>query len=115
MPYINVHVGKPLPEEKKSVLYEAIAEKMPVIPGKTVDNTMIEISAGRDLYMGGEKRELIFVDMRVLGPAPVPAKNEFVAALSKIFNDLLGIPKDRQYYNIIELPGWGAGGGFKTL
>ena len=115
MPYINVHIGKPLPEEKKTELYNAVASHMSVIPGKTVDNTMIEISAGRDLYMGGEKRELIFVDMRVYGPAPAAAKDEFTAVLAKEFEDRLGIPKDRQYYNIIELPGWGSGGRFKTL
>ena len=115
MPYINVHVGKPLPEEKKTEVMKAIASRMPLIPGKNADNTMIEISGGRDLYMGGEKRALIFVDMRVLGPAEKTAKDEFVKALTKEFEDRLEIPAANQYYNIIELPGWGMGGGFITV
>ena len=115
MPFINVHIGKALTEEKKTEVMEAIARSMPIIPGKTVDNTMIEISGGREMFMGGEKRELVFVDMRVFGPAPQEAKEKFVEALTKIFEDLLGIAGDRQYYNIIELPGWGSRGGFHTF
>ena len=115
MPFINVHIGKPVSEEKKEELMRAITSHMPIIPGKTIDNTMIEISGGRDMFMGGEKRDLIFVDMRVYGPAPAAAKDEFVAALTKEFEDRLEIPKNQQYYNIIELPGWGSGGGFKSL
>ena len=115
MPFINVHIGKPVTEAKKTEVMNAIASHMPIIPGKTVDNTMIEISGGRDMFMGGEKRELIFVDMRVYGPAPNAAKDEFVKALVKEFEERLEIPAGSQYYNIIELPGWGSGGGFKSL
>ena len=115
MPFINVHIGKPVAEAKKEELMKAIASHMPIIPGKTVDNTMIEISGGRDMFMGGEKRPLIFVDMRVYGPAPNSAKDEFVKTLVKEFEDRLEIPAGNQYYNIIELPGWGSGGGFKSM
>ena len=115
MPFINVHIGKPVTDEKKTEVMNAIASHMPIIPGKTADNTMIEISGGRDMFMGGEKRDLIFVDMRVYSPAPNSAKNEFVQALTKEFENRLEIPAGNQYYNIIELPGWGAGGGFKSL
>ena len=115
MPFINVHIGKPVSEDKKTEIMNAIASHMPLIPGKTIDNTMIEISGGRDMFMGGEKRSLIFVDMRVFGPAPESAKNEFVQVLTKEFEEKLDIPASNQYYNIIELPGWGAGGGFKSF
>lgn len=113
MPFINVHIGKEVPESTKDELMHLIAEKMPLIPGKTAQNTMIEISGGRDLYMGLEKQPLVFVDMRVNGPAPLEAKDRFVAALSAIFENTLAIPANRQYYNINELPGWGAGGHYR--
>ena len=37
------------------------------------------------------------------------------AELTKEFEEKLDIPASNQYYNIIELPGWGAGGGFKSF
>lgn len=110
MPFLNVHIGKPLTAEQKEALAAMIAGHMSILPGKTCDNTMIEISAGRDMYMGGEKRALIFVDMRVSKSSPFAAKDEFIATLSAEFARLLAIPADRQYYNIIEMPEWGAGG-----
>lgn len=115
MPFMNVHIGKPITEEKKKEVMLAIASHMPIIPGKTIDNTMIEISGGRDMYMGGEKRELVFVDMRVMGPAPIEAKDEFTKAIAGEFEKLLGIPGKNLYVNIMEQPGWGSGGGFRLF
>ena len=114
MPYLNVHIGKPVSEEKKTELMLAIAGHMPLIPGKTIDNTMIEISAGRDIYMGGEKKPLIFVDMRILGTAPLECKDAFVKALAGEFEKILGIPGRNLYFNIIDMPAWGSGGGVKA-
>ena len=110
MPFINVHIGKKLTDAQKEELAAMIASHMPILPGKTRDNTLIEISSGRDMFMGGEKRELIFVDMRVMKASPYEAKDEFVATLSAEFAARLGIPVERQYYNIIEMQEWGARG-----
>lgn len=112
MPFINLHVGKPLSAEKKAELAAAIAANVSLIPGKTVDNTMIEISEDCTMFMGGEQRELLFMDMRVYLPAPKEAKNALVKALTAEFEQRLGIPGNRQYYNIIELDGWGSRGDF---
>ncbi|HIU45738.1 MAG TPA: hypothetical protein IAC59_00590 [Candidatus Fimadaptatus faecigallinarum] len=114
MPFINIHIGKQLTAEQKAELYQMVAERMPILPTKDRDNTMVEISAGRDMYMGGEPRELIFVDMRVFKPSPEAAKREFIATLAAEFDKRLGIPADRQYYNIIELDTWGAHGKLLT-
>lgn len=115
MPYLNVRIGRPINEEKKFELMQAIASHMSIIPGKTIDNTMIEIDSGKDIYMCGEKRDLIFVDMRIFGTAPVECKNEFVKALVGEFERLLEIPGKNQYFNIIDMPQWGTGNGIKSV
>ena len=115
MPFINIHIGKQLTAEQKAELYQMVAEHMPILPTKDRDNTMVEISAGRDMYMGGEPRELIFVDMRVFKPSPEAAKREFIATLGRrIRPSAWALPADRQYYNIIELDTWGAHGKLLT-
>ncbi len=110
MPFVNVHIGKSVTAEEKLALAGMIASNMPLIPGKTKDNTMIEISAGRDMFMGGEQRALIFVDMRLYTPAPVEAKEKFIATLAAEFEKMLDIPANQQYYNMMELDSWGAQG-----
>ena len=111
MPFVEIHIGKPLTAQEKETVMRSIAEQMPILPGKTAQNTMIEIAAAdRDMYMGLEKKPLIFGDIRVFGPAPTEAKDQFIAALSATFEKLLGIPQDKQYYNIIEMPEWGSRG-----
>lgn len=115
MPFINVHIGKELTEQKKVEVMEMIAKNMPIIPGKTSDNTMIEISAGRDMYMSLEKKPLIFVDMRVMGPAPTDKKDEFIKTLAKGFEDILDIPGDKLYFNLQELYEWGTGSGLSIF
>lgn len=112
MPFINVHIGKPLTEEKKVEVMQMIADNMPLIPEKNIDNTMIEISADCDMFMGGKKQGLIFVDLRILKPAPMENKNAFVEALSAGFDKLLDIPANKQYYTIAEFNEWGYGGHF---
>lgn len=112
MPFINVHIGKKLTEDEKADVAAMIAENMPLLPGKTKDNTMIEISAGRDMFMGGEKRNLVFVDMRVYHESPVEAKDTFVKALTKGFEELLGVDAASQYYNIADMPQWGGRNSF---
>ena len=107
MPFVNVHVGKNLTKPQKDELAGMIAENMPIIPGKNKDNTMIEISGGCDMYMFGGSSEIIFVDVRVYKAVSDEIKNAFVAKLSEGFERILGISAERQYYNIIELPGWG--------
>ena len=115
MPYLQVHVGKQLTSEQKRALADMIAEKMPILPGKNKFNAIIEISGACDMYNAGEPREMIFVDVRLMGPSPFEAKDQFVAELSAAFNELIGIAPDRQYYNFIELSEWGAGGHLKAL
>lgn len=115
MPYINVHIGKTLSEETKMQLMHAIADCAAIIPYRNINNTMIEISDGRDMYMGGEKKDLIFVDMRVWGNVDLEIKNKLIDALQKEFKTLLGIENNKLYFNMIELNEWGMGSSFEVM
>lgn len=114
MPFVNVHIGKPIDEAVKDAVASMIAENMPIIPGKNRDNTMIEISGNRDMYMFGGKEEIIFVDIRVSGTIEYKIKEAFIAKLSGELERILGIPEKKQYFNILELPEWGIGSRYLT-
>jgi len=109
MPFVNIHIGKVITHDVKDALANRIAESMPIIPGKNRDNTMIEISDGRDMYMFGGRADIIFTEIRVYQEISIEIKRAFVMRLADVFAEILGIPESRQYFNIMEMPEWGVG------
>ncbi len=112
MPFIRLQLGKKLTEEQVTAAYGVLAEHISLIPTKTIDNAMMQIDAGQDLFMHGEKGEYAFLEVRLLGPSPAESKEAFVAAVSKGLQEKLGIDPKKTYVNILELDAWGSGGHF---
>ena len=112
MPYISVNIGKKLFDEEKVKLMEVIASNISILPGETAKNTMINIIDGSNMYINIKQKELVFVDIRVLGSFELEAKDELVAVLTKGIADVCNIPTESQYFNIAEMDGWGSRGHF---
>ena len=112
MPYISVNIGKALSDEEKVKLMEAIASDISILPGETAQNSMLNVIDGSSMYINREQKDLAFVDIRVLGPFALEAKDELVVALTKDITDICGIPTESQYCNIVEMDGWGSRGHF---
>ena len=63
MPYVHLNVSKPLTEEQIQKARETIASFMPIIPGKTRENTMIHIDGNCSIFRG-DSDECMFLDMK---------------------------------------------------
>ena len=113
MPYIHVNVSKKLTAEKVEQLRLAIAERMPLLPGKTRNNTMIHIDTGCALTMGDDGEPCVFMEARLYQASPEEAKSAFAAEVSEAFVKLLDIPNTRIYMNIIELDHWASRGSYR--
>jgi len=83
---------------------------MSILPGKTRDNTMMQIDGGASLSMGDAGAPCAFVDIRLFKASPGDAKSRFVRAITDILKERLGVDPARVYVNLIELPDWGARG-----
>ncbi|MCL1828081.1 MAG: hypothetical protein FWG32_01145 [Oscillospiraceae bacterium] len=112
MPYIDLKIARSLDLEGKNELQRRIGDLMSLIPGKSAGNTMICISDGCALYMGGEKIEGAFADIRFYKPSTPEAKKTFIEQFNLLLKSDLDIEPDLIYMNIVELPGWGAKGGY---
>ena len=110
MPYVHLNVSRSLSPEQIDAAREAIAACMPLLPGKSRENTMIHISSGCALSIGDPETPCLFLEARLYKASPEEAKRAFVARLSKAFEELFGIAQKRMYMNVIELEHWGAGG-----
>jgi len=109
MPYVHLSVNKPLAPEAKHELCEEIGKLMPLIPGKTRENTMFHIEDGCFIELA-DAEPALFMEVRMFRSAPYINKKNYVAKVSDYMEKRLGVDKGRMYINLIEFEDWGVGG-----
>ncbi len=112
MPFLSVKTSAPMDGAQKMHLQKALGELISVIPGKTIDNCITEISGGNAMFRHGGEVLAAFVDLRLFTAAPDDAKQSFMEGLCKLLKDQLGIEPANVYCNFAEFDQWGAGGRF---
>lgn len=111
MPYINIRLSKEITAEQKEQIKARMGKIITLIPGKTEEVTMVDISGGHSLYMGGKALDNgAFVDIRLKGKADIKGKEDFTEALFKSLKELLGSKEEDVYVNITEFENWGSKG-----
>lgn len=109
MPYIHLNASRPLNEAETAALRDAVAELMPILPGKTRENTMIHITGGCAISKGDPDVPALFVEVRTFKASPEEARKEFAARLTAMLSEKLGVPGENIYMNIIALDEWYSG------
>lgn len=109
MPYIHLNTSRSLTEAETAAIREAVAELMPILPGKTRENTMIHITDGCTITKGDPSVPAIFIELHTYKPSPDEAKKAFSAQLIAMLSEKLGVPGENIYMNIIALDEWFAG------
>jgi len=112
MPYLSVRAGMPVSGHTADMLQKEIGELISILPGKTIDNCIIEISGGCDIYLSGKRAEALFCEVRLYKPSPVDKKKEFSEKLHALFVEKLHPVK--VYINILEFEHWCADGDYMT-
>ena len=110
MPYVKLETAKELTEAQTALVYEILAKHISLIPSKNIDNAMMQVASGRQMFMHGAPGEYTFLEVRLSGPAPLADKDAYVAAVSRDLEEQVGIDPAKTYVNILELDGWGARG-----
>jgi phenylpyruvate tautomerase PptA (4-oxalocrotonate tautomerase family) len=112
MPYISLKLSKDVNKQQKEQIKARIGEIVTLLPGKTEAVTMVDISGGHSIYLGGKALENGgFVEIRLLGnAAEFNHKKAVTEAIFDALEKVLGTPKNKVYLNILEFSNWGAGG-----
>ena len=113
MPYVSLSVGAPISDEKKEIIQKEIGRLISIIPGKSSPVTMIKIEDCCDMYMGEDKANYAFCEVRLLGEAPYENKNEFYQAFRKLLIEQIGIKEI--YFNYVVFNEWGSRDSFRQL
>jgi phenylpyruvate tautomerase PptA (4-oxalocrotonate tautomerase family) len=110
MPILNICIGKRVSDEIKNDLQKEIGSAISVIPGKTIENTVIMINDNYSMYNNGEKVEKVFVDIRLYKSSSEESKKAFSEKLFSIFDKVLDTPPNHIQINYIELANWASNG-----
>jgi phenylpyruvate tautomerase PptA (4-oxalocrotonate tautomerase family) len=112
MPFINSKVSVKLTENQKKNLKSQLGQAITCIPGKSESWLMVGIQDNYELYFqGNQNGPTAFVEVRIFGHASPADYDRMTAALCKIYENELGIPKDRIYVTYQEVEHWGWNGG----
>ena len=111
MPFINSKVSVKLTEEKEQTIKTRLGQAIALIPGKSESWLMLGFEDEYTLYFKGNKEEKIaFVEVSIFGSASSSALNSLTVEICDIFNEELGIPKDKIYVKYSETENWGWNG-----
>lgn len=113
MPYVSLSTGAPVSKEKKDIVQKEIGRLISIIPGKSSPVTMIKIEDDCDMYMGEEKANWAFCEVRLLGEAPYENKSEFYLKLRQLLIEQLDIKEI--YFNYIVFNEWGSKDNYRQL
>ena len=106
MPYVHLNTSRALTDSEIASIRDAIAELMPILPGKSRENTMIHITGGCAISKGDPSIPSIFIEARTFKASPEEARNEFASQIKKKLSEKLEVPEDHIYMNIIALDEW---------
>ena len=111
MPYIDSKVSVKISESQEKELKERLGAAIALIPGKSEQWLMTGFEDEYHLYFRGDNSEPIaFVEVKVFGSEKSTAFNALTGEICKIYNEVLGIAKDRIYIKYEAVSNWGWNG-----
>ena len=111
MPFIGSKVTVKISSEKEKIIKTKLGEAIELIPGKNETFLMIGFEDEYSLYFGGEKLEKgAFIEVKIFGKTSKDAYANFTAAICNIYEEELGIPKNKIYVKYEEVENWGWNG-----
>ncbi|MCD7826774.1 MAG: hypothetical protein LUH14_12565 [Clostridiaceae bacterium] len=111
MPFINSKVSVSMTPEKKETIKARLGEAITLVPGKSENWLMVGFEDAYDLYFqGNQSAPSAFVEVKLFGGASADVFNRMTGVICNIYQEELGIPKDRIYVKYEEVQNWGWNG-----
>lgn len=108
MPYINVGVSSPIPQETEKRMKERLGKAITIIPGKSEQYLMAEFRDNCKLYMAGTNiSPSAYVSVNLFGHAPKTAYQALTVEICNILQEELNINPTRIYIQYGETDHWG--------
>ena len=111
MPFINSKISVKITNEEKDIIKTKLGEAIELIPGKSENWLMVGFEDEYSLYFKGEASEKIaFIEVKIFGSTRKEVYSKLTGEICSIYNEVLGIPKDKIYIKYEEVSDWGWNG-----
>ncbi|BCN30298.1 phenylpyruvate tautomerase MIF-related protein [Anaeromicropila herbilytica] len=111
MPFINSKLSMKITKEQEVLIKTKLGKAIELIPGKSESWLMLGFEEECHLYFKGEASEKIaFVEVKIFGKANSSDYDRLTSAICDIYNEVLGMPKDKIYVKYEEVSNWGWNG-----
>lgn len=111
MPFIGSKVTVEITPEKEEIIKAKLGKAINLIKGKSETFLMLGFEDNYKLYFAGEKLEKgAFVEIKIFGKASNEEYENLTAEVCNIYNEELGIPKNKIYVKYEEVNHWGWNG-----
>lgn len=111
MPFINSKVSVAMSQEKKDAVKAKLGQAITLVPGKSENWLMVGFEDSYDLYFqGNQDGPTAFVEVKVYGGASPDVFSKLTGEICDIYQEELGIPKNRIYVKYEEVENWGWNG-----
>ncbi|MDE7312080.1 MAG: hypothetical protein K2N87_10775 [Eubacterium sp.] len=110
MPFIDSKITMKVSEEKKEAIKAELGNAVSIL-SKPESFLMVGFADEYCLYMGGSRMEKgAFVSVSLYGGASSGAYEKMTAEICRIYEQQLGIPKDKVYVTYSGISDWGWNG-----
>lgn len=110
MPFINSKISIKITKEQEEKIKTRLGQAISLIPGKSETWLMVGFEDEYSLYFKGKSGEIAFIEVKIFGKAPKNAYDDLTAAICDIYNEEIGIDKDKIYVKYEEVENWGFNG-----
>jgi len=111
MPFINSKISVKITNEEKCIIKTKLGSAIELIPGKSENWLMVGFEDEYSLYFKGEASEKIaFIEVKIFGITSKEVYSKLTGEICDIYNEVLGIPKDKIYIKYEEVSNWGWNG-----
>jgi len=111
MPYIEAKLTSKLSPEKCEALKSGFGKTIELIPGKSEDWLMVNISDGQKMYFKGEDdKDSAFISVSIFGKASSKAYSALTSELCTLISYIAGVSPSRIYITYREVDEWGWNG-----
>ena len=112
MPFLMAKVSVPISAAQEISLKSRLGRAIELIAGLSERYLLAGVEGNCRMYLRGEAQPTAYVEVSVFGNEAHVGCEEFAAAVTKIFGDVLNIPPQNVYVKFSDIAAWSVGENF---
>lgn len=110
MPFIQLKTNAEINANDEKLIKSKLGELITIIPGKSENWLMVQISGGKKMYFKGSDEKCAMIEVKIYGKATGETYDKLTYEITNLVSKTLNIRSTRIYVSYFETPNWGFAG-----